>query len=39
MQPAHAANRLVPGPQVEVIRVAENDLRAQRLHHVLRRRP
>ena len=36
MQSAHAPDRLVPRAQIEVIGVAENDLRAQRLNHVLR---
>ena len=36
MQPAHPPDRLVPGPKIEVIRIAENNLRAQPLDHVLR---
>ena len=36
VQPAHAADGLVAGTQVEVIGVAENDLRAERFEHVLR---
>jgi hypothetical protein len=36
VQPAHAPDGLVPGPQVEVIGVAQDDLRAQLFEHVLR---
>ena len=36
VQPAHAPDGLVAGAQVEVIGIAENDLRAQRFEHVLR---
>ena len=36
VQPAHAPDGLVAGPQVEVIGVAQNDLRAQRFEHILR---
>ena len=36
MQSAHAADRFVSGAQVEMIGVAENDLRAERFDHVLR---
>ena len=38
VQSAHAPDGLVAGPQVEVIGVAEDDLRAERFEHVLRRR-
>jgi len=36
VQPAHAADGFVAGPQVEMIGVGEDDLRAQRFQHVLR---
>src|SRR5215469_11356517 len=36
MQPAQALDRFVSWTEVEMIRVAENDLRAQRLDDVLR---
>ena len=36
MQAAHAPDRLVSGPKVKMIGVAENDLRAKRLNRVLR---
>jgi len=35
MQPAHAADSLMARPQVEVVGVAEDDLRAQLFEHVL----
>ena len=35
VQAAHAADGFVPGAQIEVVGVAENDLRAQRFEHVL----
>ena len=36
VQPAHAPNGLVAGPQIEVIGVAQNDLRAEAFEYVLR---
>ena len=36
VQPAHAPDGLVAGPQIEVVSVAEDDLYAQRFQHVLR---
>ena len=36
MQPAHPSHGLNPWPQVEVIRIAENDVRAQLFERVLR---
>ncbi len=36
VQPAQAPHRFMPRPQIQVIRVAKNDLRAQRLQQVLR---
>jgi hypothetical protein len=36
VQAAHAANGLMAGPQVKVIGIAENDLRAEGLKHILR---
>ena len=36
MQAAHAPNRLVSGPQIKMIGIAENDLRAKRFERVLR---
>ena len=38
MQPAHAPDSFVTRPQIKVIRVAENDLRAQALEYILRNR-
>ena len=38
MQAAEVANGFMAGPQVEVIGVAENDLRAERLENLLRNR-
>jgi len=35
MDAAGAANHLMPGAQIQVVRVGEDDLRAERLHHAL----
>ena len=36
MQPAHAPDSFVTRPQIKVISVAEDDLRAQTFQHILR---
>jgi hypothetical protein len=38
MQAAHAANRLMPGPQIKMVSIAENDFSAEQFESVLRNR-